>query len=150
MISNIFPRPELFWFILGLVLFLLELVMPGFVIFFFGLGAWFTALICLIGHPGNNLQIVIFAISSLLLLIALRRMIQKKFFFNRGSQSEEVEDEFTGKEAIAMNDFGGIKHGKVEFKGTTWTAESVSEIKTGQRVTIIEKNSFKLIVEPKY
>lgn len=122
--------------------------MPGFIIFFFGLGAWITALICLIGHPGNNLQIIIFAISSLILLIALRSMIQKKFF-NRGSQSEEVEDEFTGKEALATNDFGGIKHGKVEFKGTTWTAESASEIKAGQRVIIIEKNSFKLIVEPK-
>jgi membrane protein implicated in regulation of membrane protease activity len=149
MISNIFPRPELFWFILGLVLFLLELLMPGFIIFFFGVGAWITALICLVGHPGNNLQIIIFALSSLLLLIALRRMIQKKFFFNRGSQSEEVEDEFTGKEALATSDFGGLKQGKVEFKGTTWTAESASEIKVGQRVVIIEKNSFKLIVEPK-
>jgi inner membrane protein len=149
MISNIFPRPELFWFILGLVLFLLELFMPGFIIFFFGIGAWITALICLVGHPGNDLQIIIFALSSVVLLVALRRMIQKKFFFNRGTQSEEVEDEFTGKEALATNDFGGVKHGKVEFKGTTWTAESTSEIKAGQRVTIIEKNSFKLIVEPK-
>ncbi len=76
-------------------------------------------------------------------------MIQKRFFFNRGSQSEEVEDEFTGKEALSTNAFGGIKQGKVEFKGTIWTAESASEIKPGQRVTIIEKNSFKLIVEPK-
>jgi len=76
-------------------------------------------------------------------------MIQNKFFFNRGSQSDEVEDEFTGKEAHATNDFGGIKQGKVEFKGTIWTAESASDIKAGQRVIIIEKNSFKLIVEPK-
>jgi membrane protein implicated in regulation of membrane protease activity len=41
-----------------------------------------------------------------------------------------------------------MKHGKVDFKGTTWTAESKSEIKNGQRVIIIEKDSFKLIVEP--
>jgi len=45
--------------------------------------------------------------------------------------------------------FGGLKQGKVEFKGTTWTAESVTEISEGQRVIIIEKDSFKLIVEPK-
>ncbi len=50
---------------------------------------------------------------------------------------------------MATIDFGGIKKGKVEFKGTTWTAESESEIKEGQRVIIIEKDSFKLIVEPK-
>lgn len=149
MITNIFSRPELFWFFVGLGLFLLELVIPGFFIFFFGLGAWVTALVCLIGEPGTNLQIIIFAITSVLSLIGLRRIIQKKFFYSKGDKSKEVEDEFTGKEAIAKNDFGGILNGKVEFKGTTWTAESQSEIKEGQRVTIIEKDSFKLIVEPK-
>jgi membrane protein implicated in regulation of membrane protease activity len=149
MVINVFSRPELFWFILGLGLFLLELVIPGFFIFFFGLGAWVTALVCLIGNPGTNLQIVIFAVSSTLLLLALRRIIQKKFLNSKSTQSDDVEDEFTGKEALATVDFGGMKHGKVEFKGTTWTAESESEIKEGQRVIIIEKDSFKLIVEPK-
>jgi membrane protein implicated in regulation of membrane protease activity len=149
MVINVFSRPELFWFILGLGLFLLELVIPGFFIFFFGLGAWVTALVCLIGNPGTNLQIIIFAVSSTLLLLALRRIIQKKFLNSKSTQSDDVEDEFTGKEALATIDFGGMKHGKVEFKGTTWTAESESEIKEGQRVIIIEKDSFKLIVEPK-
>jgi len=149
MITTVFSRPELFWFILGLGLFLLELVMPGFIIFFFGLGAWITALICLIANPGINLQIIIFAVTSTLLLIALRKIIQNKFLNSKGTRSDDVDDEFTGKEAIAKIDFGGLKQGKVEFKGTTWTAESVSEITDGQRVIIIEKDSFKLIVEPK-
>jgi membrane protein implicated in regulation of membrane protease activity len=148
MIPNIFSRPEIFWFLLGLILFVLELVMPGFIIFFFGIGAWITALICLLSTPGTNLQIIIFAVTSVITLIAFRRFLQNKFF-HRGTHSEDVEDEFTGKEAIASGDFGGLKQGKVEFKGTSWSAESVSEIKGGQRVIIIEKESFKLIVEPK-
>ena len=149
MITNIFSRPEIFWFILGLGLFILELIMPAFIIFFFGLGAWVTAFVCLIGKPGTNLQIIIFAITSSILLLALRKIIQKKFLNSINTKSEDVEDEFTGKEALATVDFGGIKKGKVEFKGTTWTAESSSEIREGQRVLIIEKDSFKLIVEPK-
>ena len=149
MVTSVFSRPELFWFILGLGLFLLELVMPGFIIFFFGLGAWITALVCLIGHPGTNLQIIIFAITSTLLLIGLRKIIQNKFLNSKRTRSDDVEDEFTGKEAIAKIDFGGLKQGKVEFKGTSWSAESTSEVKEGQRVIIIEKDSFKLIVEPK-
>jgi inner membrane protein len=149
MITFISSKPELFWFLLGLGLFLLELVMPGFIIFFFGLGAWITAVICLIGHPGINLQIIIFAITSLLLLVALRSFIQKKFLNSKHTRSDDVEDEFTGKEAIAKSDFGGMLQGKVEFKGTSWSAESMSEIKDGQRVVIIKKDSFKLIVEPK-
>jgi inner membrane protein len=149
MVESLYSKPELFWFILGLGLFLMELVIPGFFIFFFGLGAWITALICLLADPSINLQIIIFAIASVLTLIGLRSIIQKKFFYNRGSKSEDVEDEFTGKEALAVSDFGGMQTGKVEFKGTTWTAESTSEISVGQRVLIIQKESFKLIVEPK-
>ncbi len=150
MISNIFSRPELFWFIIGLVLFLAELVIPGFFIFFFGLGAWVTALVCLIGNPEEitNMQMIIFAVTSVATLVGLRKIIQKKFF-NKGNLSEEVEDEFTGKEAFATVGFGPSQTGKVEFKGTTWRAESSSEIKEGQKVVIIEKENFKLIVEPK-
>lgn len=149
MIANIFSRPELFWFLIGLVLFLLELVIPGFFIFFFGLGAWITALVCLIGEPGTNLQIIIFAVTSILSLIALRRIIQEKFFYSKGNLSDEVEDEFTGKEALATTDIGPDKKGKIEFKGTTWKAESKSEIKEGQTAIIIEKENFTLIVKPK-
>ena len=149
MLTNILSKPELFWFILGFILFLAELVLPGFFIFFFGLGAWVTALVCLIGNPGVNLQIIIFAFISILSLVTLRKIIQKRFFYNKGNESEEIEDEFTGKEALVLSDIGPNITGKVEFKGTTWKAESNSELKEGQSVIIIEKENFKLIVKPK-
>lgn len=147
--ENILSKPEIVWFIIGLVLFLLELVIPGFVIFFFGLGAWLTALLCLIADPGINLQVVVFAVTSVASLLAFRKMIQKKFFYVREDRSDAVEDEFTGKEAIAVADFGEEKRGKVDFKGTSWKAESNSDIKAGQIVIILEKENFKLKVEPK-
>jgi len=149
MIENIFSRPELIWFLLGLVLFLLELVIPGFFIFFFGLGAWVTALICLIGEPSTNLQIIIFAVVSVLSLVALRKMMQKKFFYHDENLSDRVEDEFTGKDATAIEDFSSENTGKVEFKGTSWKAESSTQIKAGQTVIIKSKEDFKLKVEPK-
>ena len=151
MIETILSKPELFWFIIGLALFLCELIIPGFFIFFFGLGAWVTALVCMIVNTDSitNWQILLFAIISVLSLIALRRIIQKKFFYSKGNQSEEVEDEFTGKEAMALNDFGPDNTGKVEFKGTTWKAESKSFVKEKQNVIIIKKVNITLIVEPK-
>jgi len=147
--ESIFSKPEIIWFIIGLVLLLLELVMPGFVIFFFGIGAWVTALLCLFTEPNINIQVIVFAVSSVLTLLLFRRMIKNKFLYNKDDKSEAVEDEFTGKEAIAVDDFGPGKTGKVEFKGTSWNAESGSDVKAGQRVTIIEKKSIKLKVEPK-
>lgn len=146
--SQFLSRPEIVWFIIGLVLFLLELVLPGFVIFFFGVGAWLTALLCLIANPGINLQVIVFAVTSVLSLLALRKMIQKRFFYTKEGLSESVEDEFTGKEALAITDFEPGKTGKVDFKGTTWKAESEFTIREGQRVIIKYKENFKLIVEP--
>jgi membrane protein implicated in regulation of membrane protease activity len=147
--ASFFSKPELVWFIIGLVLFLLELILPGFVIFFFGVGAWITALLCLIANPGINLQVIVFAITSVLSLLMLRKIIQKRFFYSKEELSDEVEDEFSGKEAVAANDFEPGKTGKVEFKGTSWKAESSSPVHAGDRVIIKEKENFKLIVEPK-
>jgi membrane protein implicated in regulation of membrane protease activity len=149
MSTSIFSRPELVWFIIGLVLFLLELILPGFVIFFFGVGAWLTALLCLIANPGINLQVIVFAVTSVLSLLLLRKMIQNRFFFSKEELSKEVEDEFSGKEATAIVDFEPGNNGKVEFKGTTWKAESSSSIHKGDKVIIKEKENFKLIVKPK-
>lgn len=148
MSTSSFSRPELIWFIIGLLLFLLELVLPGFVIFFFGVGAWITALLCLVANPGINLQAIVFAVTSVLSLLLLRKMIQKKFFYSNEKLSEKVEDEFTGREAVALTDLAPGKNGRVEFKGTTWKAESTSVISEGQRVIIKSKDSFKLFVEP--
>lgn len=147
--ASIFSRPELIWFIVGLILFLLELVLPGFVIFFFAVGAWATALLCLVANPGINLQVIVFAVTSVLSLLALRKMIQKRFFFSKDNLSESVEDEFTGKEAVALTDFKAGINGKVDFKGTSWNAESEKNIREGQTVIIRSKENFKLFVEPK-
>jgi membrane protein implicated in regulation of membrane protease activity len=149
MSTSILSRPEVIWFIIGLVLFLLELVLPGFVIFFFGVGAWITALLCLVADPGINVQAIVFAFTSVLSLLLLRKIIQKKYFYSREELSKEVEDEFSGREALALSDFEPGKTGKVEFKGTTWKAESSSPVQKGDTVRIIEKENFKLIVEPK-
>jgi inner membrane protein len=147
--ESIIEKPELLWFLIGLGMFLMELVVPGFVIFFFGIGAWITALVCLVASPGTNLQIIIFALTSVLTLVGLRRLIRKKLFYSKENVAEAVEDEFTGKEGISASDFGMGKKGRVEFKGTFWNAESDFEIKEKQPVIIIKKESLVLKVEPK-
>lgn len=143
-----FEKPELFWFFIGLGLLLAELVIPGFFIIFFGIGAWVTALVCLIWEPSVNLQIVIFGVISLLALIGLRKMIQRKLF-DKEDRGAHIEDEFTGKEGVAASDFGSDNIGKVSFKGTTWMAESKAAIREGQRIIIVGKDNMKLLVEPK-
>ena len=142
-------RPDLFWFLLGLALLLLELIVPGLVLIFFGLGAWITALVCLIGDPGIDLQIIIFSTTSVLSLILLRRMLKNKFFKESWASPATLEEEFLNKEAIALTSFKQGAKGKVEFKGTPWIASAEADIVKGQTVIITGKESIVLIVKPK-
>lgn len=145
---EILTKPELVWFIIGLIFLVLELILPGFVIFFFGVGAWITSLFCLLGEPGTNLQIVIFAVTSVITLVVFRRLLKKRFFDSSDHESRLMDDEFTGRKAVALTSFGKGKDGKVEFKGTTWQASSVNEVAAGDSVIIISKESIHLNVEP--
>ena len=52
-------KPELIWFIAGLIMLLAEFAMPGLIIFFFGVGAWLVALICLFIDISINIQLII-------------------------------------------------------------------------------------------
>ena len=72
MLSIIAAHPVLFWFLFGIFCLVLELVMPGFFIFFFGLGAWCAALAGLVPHISMSAQILIFLVASIALLILLR------------------------------------------------------------------------------
>ncbi len=146
--TDILSKPELIWFIIGLIFLVLELILPGFVVFFFGLGAWVTSLVCLISDPGANLQMVIFALTSIITLIAFRRMLKKKFFNTNDINSNSVDDEFTGGKAMALTSFNKGSKGKVEYRGTTWTATSDKDISAGETVIIVSRENINLNVEP--
>jgi inner membrane protein len=146
--AEILTKPELIWFIIGLIFLILELILPGFVIFFFGVGAWITSLACLIADPGTNLQMVIFAVTSILTLVLLRRLLREKFFDSKEGSAAMLDDEFTGGKALALTSFAKGTRGKVEFRGTTWSAISTEEISAGDTVIITGKESINLFVEP--
>ncbi|MBN2213551.1 MAG: NfeD family protein [Bacteroidales bacterium] len=143
-----FFNPTVIWFLIGLVLLVLELIIPGFVIIFFGAGAWVTAIMCLIFPMGINMQVAVFTFSSVILLLLLRRYIRKQFFSEGKSGVETLTDEFLGKTAVVESDIRKGYPGKVSFKGTTWNALSEETIKKGHSVEIIGKDSINLIVKP--
>jgi membrane protein implicated in regulation of membrane protease activity len=71
---------ELLWFLVGLVLLISELALPGFVIVFFGVGAWITGLLVGVGLLSSfNAQILVFLISSVLTLALFRRKGKRLF-----------------------------------------------------------------------
>ena len=62
------------WFVVGVVLFVVELVSPLFVMFFFGLGAWAAGVAALFTDE-LGVQVLVFGVASILFLLALRRTL---------------------------------------------------------------------------
>ncbi len=147
-----FLKPELIWFLVGLVLLILEFIIPGLVIGFFGAGAWIVAIVCLLSAyvAGSiNAQLIIFIIASVLSLLLLRKWLKGVFIGHTKSQQDLTEDmkEFIGERAVVKEKITQKAGGKVELHGTNWEAISDEEIAEGTVVEIIAKENLTLKVK---
>ena len=143
---NIFNQPAVLWFIIGFILFLLEFVVPGLILFFFAIGAWIVALLTLFFDLSINFQLIIFVVSSVLTILLLRKWV-KKLVYGKNPSRELLEDEFLGKIAHAVTSISPGKKGTVNFKGTSWPAISEDYIESGENVIIVGNESIVLIVK---
>lgn len=137
------------WAVLGVLLIASEFFVPGFVIFFFGLGALLTAFISAFDPViSQNLlfQILVWLVSSGASLFVLRRFFSKTF---KGKEiGEHDEDElYSGETARVLEDITPNKPGRIKFHGTTWKAISeVEEISKGSLVDIVKKEGISFYV----
>ncbi len=145
--AEFFQNTAVIWFLIGAVLILLELVVPGLVLVFFGVGAWVAALVCLFGDVGINTQLIIFLASSLISLALLRNVVKKRYM-DRKSPDSDLEDEYIGQTVVAADSFAAGEIGKVIFKGSSWEAIAQQAVTAGQRLKITGYKSIKLFVEP--
>jgi inner membrane protein len=138
---------ELFWFLLGFVLLIAELVLPGIIIMFFGVGAWITALTTWIGLTESMAsQNIVFGTSSVVLLFVLRKRFAKIFVGN--STNDSIEDEYTGKEALVLSAID-TQQGKIEVKGSEWNARSADPIAAKTWVIIERREGLTFHVRPR-
>ena len=143
-------KPELVWFLVGLVFLLAEFAMPGLVIFFFGLGAWLVAIVCLLTDVDLMIQLITFLVSSVLILILFRQRL-KSLFYGKGAGFENLVDkmdDYRGQRVVVIKAISPRLKGKVEFHGTNWDAEADVDIPAGAVSEIVEKNNLTLKVKP--
>ncbi len=144
--KELFMQEEVIWFIIGLVLLLLEFVFPGLVLIFFGIGAWVTAIAAYFFDVSIDAQLLTFIASSLISLATLRKLLKEKYMDVGGDADNHLAEDFIGKRATAIQSFKANRNGKVEFRGSTWEATSSKDVQEGQQVIITGINSIKLIV----
>lgn len=141
--------PELVWFLLGLVLMILEFGIPGVITLFFGIGAWIVALLCLIFDIPLNLQIIVFIVGSITPLILLRKWFLKLLKGRSAVGTVDLDEleEFLGKKAVVTEDITPDRRGRVDFRGSTWKAEAYEHLAAGTTVEIVDKNNITLVVK---
>ena len=140
------------WLCAGVVMIIAEFILPGLVICFFGVGAIAVSLLCAF-FPGLSLawQLMIFAVSAVVLIIAVRRIAPG--IFKGGSVTEKTADidgdDVVSSPAMTVTEITPQVPGKVEFRGTLWDASADTTIAQGTPVIITARKNLMLFVTKK-
>jgi membrane protein implicated in regulation of membrane protease activity len=140
-------RPEYFWLILGVVLLTMEVLTPGFVIFFFGVAAVLVGVICWLAKPSDAWQMILFAGLSVVLLLTLRRRARAVLAGRRRNGGEGIDDACVGRRAVVTAPVGPPpREGRVELGGTGWNAVADEALEPGAVVVVTARDGLTLTV----
>lgn len=132
----------LIWFLIGVVFVVVELFIPGFIFIFFTAGAWIAGLAVWMMDISTTTQIIVFIISSLVLLFSLRKYSMKTF---KGSKRADVDDAYSeakiGKKALVTKAIPSGQTGEVKLMGSFWMATADEDISEGESVIILSQES---------
>jgi len=128
----------LVWFVMGIALALVELMMPGFVVLFFGVGCLAVAGALLVWPLTVAQQFLLFVGATLVSIVLLRKWCMKIFQGTSSGREETNYDDFPkGAQARVVAPITPKTQGRIAFRGTLWDAASNEEIETGEMVEIV-------------
>lgn len=142
--------PALYWLIIGVMLFFLEMAVPGFILVFFGLGALVTSLAAWLTPISIVWQLALFMCASLLFLFGLRKSIQNKFFaptLKDGEADDDVMRAVPGDKGVVSMTIAPPAEGRINYSGTSWRASADEKIDEGEIVTIVCQRDLVIHVE---
>jgi len=141
--------PILLWFLAGIVFLALELVLPGLVIFFFGIGAWCAALATYLFPMPVAGQLLVFLAASLLSLLLFRSVL-KRVFLGRTLDTDAMEQGMLsgGATGEVIADILPPAHGTVKFGGSFWQATADEPLSKGSVVRIVKQSNLSVKVVP--
>lgn len=137
------PGPA-FWIILGLVVAALEMLVPGFVIIWFGVAGVVTGILSFFIH-GWVWQLSIFAALSVI-LVASSQLISRRI--TRPEPEPVGANRLAGARGQVVRDIIPPEFGRVKVMGEEWRAESGSKVEQGRTVRVVRVEGTHLVVEP--
>ena len=138
-----------YWLVFGLVLIALEMASSGgFYIIFFGVSGIVVALLAASGLAEPNwIQWLLFSVMSVVSLVLFRSPLMRKL--NLGAGAPDI-DTLAGETGTALEDMSAGANGRVELRGTTWSARNTSStpLPRGRRCVVIRAERLTLLVKP--
>lgn len=134
------------WLIIAILFFILEMMGPGFLLFWVGVGALLTMVVSIF-VDNIAIQLGIFTISSTALLFCTRPFVKK---FSKNDTVPTNAYSFIGKTGIVIKEINPIKGiGQIKVNGEIWSAKPSSDdiIAEGELVTVLKIDGVKAIVE---
>ena len=138
-----------YWLVLGLVLIALEMVSAGgFYIIFFGVAAVIVAGLAGSGLVDTNwIQWLLFSVLSVASLVLFRNPLMRTL--NLGEGAADI-DTLAGETGTALEDMSVGANGRVELRGTTWSARNTGStpLPRGHRCVVVRAERLTLLVKP--
>lgn len=136
----------LIWLAVGVGFILAELMAPGFIVLFFGIGALIAGATAFFGSS-LQVQLIVFGVSSLAMLLLLRRFVAPVFRGTSAVEGDDDMDQTLGAQAEVVEAIEPPHSGRIKFQGSFWTAEAKNLIEVGSVVRIVsrrpdDKNTF--------
>ena len=139
-----------YWVTLGLVLAMLELAVPtNFFLLFFGIGGIVVGFLSLGGLTGPAwVQWLLFTVISVLSVVLFRGPLLRRF--HRDDWMRRPVDALTEDIATTLEDIAPGSIGRVELRGTNWSARNVGAgvLSKGQRCAVQRVDGLTLYIVP--
>lgn len=129
------------WFVLGIVLMLLELAVPSFFLVWFGLGALLVGtLVVFIPTVSFAFQILAWTAASLLFVALWFKVFKPSIYKSRAGMAR---GSLIGEVGLVTRDIRPYEKGQIRFQkpilgDEVWESVADEEIRAGERVRVLE------------
>ena len=137
------------WIYAGAALMLLELIVPGFILCFFGLSAATVGTLRFAFGEAFTLtwQLAAFSVFSILYIVLLRRCLQRVFVGGKVETKTDFDNESVGRVGKLTEAIRPPLTGRVMLGDAEWTAAADCPIEAGADVRVVAQQNLTMKVE---
>ncbi len=135
-----------YWFLMAVALLMLEMLLPGVYLLWFGLASVLVGFLAMVTDMGWQWQVITFGIISMLTVLGVRRFARSDATASDLPDLNERGQQYVGRVVVVDEAITGGR-GRVKVGDTVWAAEG-PDLPVGARAKVMAVRGTVLVVEP--